>query len=53
MLVLSSNTVVLMLVFKDNLRPCMKLEFITVIMICLITMNVYFGNFIRKHQTNV
>jgi len=31
MLVLWSKTVVLMLVFKDNLRPCIETEFITVL----------------------
>lgn len=49
MLVLLSKTVVLMLVFKDNLRSCIKTKFITVLMICLITMNVV--NFEKYKKT--
>jgi len=49
MLVLWSKTVVLMLVFKDNLRSCIKTKFITVLMICLITMNVV--NFEKYKKT--
>lgn len=50
MLVLWSKTLVLMLVFKDNLRSCIKTKFITVLMICLITMNVV--NFEKYKKTS-
>lgn len=50
MFVLWSKTEVSMLVFKDNLRSCIKTKFITVLMICLITMNVV--NFEKYKKTS-